>query len=129
MDSKTYWVGFNLVRGIGAVRFKNLLNHFGDLEIAWNASADALISAGLPARVVENFLLIRKQVNLDVVKKRVVDQGVQVLTWEDAIYPEKVKKRIDQPPPVVIVRGSINVEDDWRSLWLERASLPLMVAR
>lgn len=112
MDEKAYWVGFNLVRGVGAVRVKNLLDHFGKLEIAWDAPASALISAGLPTRVVENFLVVRKQVNLEVVMQRVADSGVQVITWDDAIYPRRLKE-IDQPPPVLFVRGSINVEDDW----------------
>jgi DNA processing protein len=100
------------VRGVGAVRVKNLLDHFGKLEIAWDAPAGALISAGLPARVVENFLVVRKQVNLEVVMQRVTDSGVQVITWDDAIFPRRLKE-IDQPPPVLFVRGSINVEDDW----------------
>lgn len=112
MDEKAYWVGFNLVRGVGAVRVKNLLDHFGKLEIAWDAPASALISAGLPTRVVENFLVVRKQVNLEVVMQRVADSGVQVITWDDAIFPRRLKE-IDQPPPVLFVRGSINVEDDW----------------
>lgn len=112
MDEKAYWVGFNLVRGVGAVRVRNLLDHFGKLEYAWDAPAGALISAGLPARVVENFIVVRKQVNLDVVMQRVSDSGVQVITWDDAIYPRRLKE-IDQPPPVLFVRGSINVEDDW----------------
>ncbi|MEA5079703.1 MAG: DNA-processing protein DprA [Anaerolineaceae bacterium] len=112
MEEKAYWVGFNLVRGVGAVRVRNLLDHFGKLEIAWDAPAGALISAGLPARVVENFLVVRKQVNLDVVMKRVADSGVQVITWDDDAYPRRLKE-IDQPPPLLFVRGSINVEDDW----------------
>ncbi len=112
MEEKAYWVGFNLVRGVGAVRVRNLLDHFGKLEIAWDSPAGALISAGLPARVVENFLVVRKQVNLDVVMKRVADSGVQVITWDDDAYPRRLKE-IDQPPPLLFVRGSINVEDDW----------------
>lgn len=112
MDVKAYWVGFNLVRGIGAVRLKNILDHFGNLEIAWNAPAGAFISAGLPARIVENFLQVRNQVNLDVVMKKISSQGVQVFTWEDEAYPKRLKE-IAQPPPVLFVRGSINVEDDW----------------
>ncbi len=34
---KRFWVGFNLVKGIGAVRLQALQSHFGDLEIAWQA--------------------------------------------------------------------------------------------
>jgi DNA processing protein len=37
-----YWIGFNRVNGIGAIRFKALLDHFGDLEAAWHASEGEL---------------------------------------------------------------------------------------
>lgn len=112
MEDKAYWVGFNLVRGIGAVRMKNIVDHFGNLEIAWNAPAQALISAGLPTRVVENFIVMRKQVDLNLVMDKVRALGVQVLTWNDDAYPRRLRE-INQPPPVLFVRGSINVEDDW----------------
>jgi DNA processing protein len=112
MEARAYWVGFNLVRGVGAVRLRNLLEHFGNLEIAWNAPADALIAAGLPARIAENFLVIRKQVDLERIMEKIDAQGVKVLTWDDDAYPRRLKE-IAQPPPVLFVRGSVNVEDDW----------------
>lgn len=49
-DPKKYWVGFNLVKGIGAVRFRVLLSAFGDAEIAWSASAEELRAAGIGPR-------------------------------------------------------------------------------
>ena len=112
MEKQTYWVGFNLIRGIGAVRMKNLLDYYGSLEIAWNAPASGLIAAGLPARIVENFLQVRSKINLEVVMERISALGVKVYTWEDEIYPKRLKE-IAQPPPVLFVKGSINVEDDW----------------
>src|ERR1700694_1682385 len=42
-----YWIGFNRIKGIGAIRFRRLLDAFGDLENAWNASPAALRDAGL----------------------------------------------------------------------------------
>jgi DNA processing protein len=112
MEQQAYWVGFNLVRGIGAVRMKNLLDYYGNLEIAWNAPAGGLIAAGLPARVVENFIQVRSSVDLEKVLEKIFSQGVKVYTWEDEIYPKRLKE-IAQPPPVLFVKGSINVEDDW----------------
>ncbi len=40
-DEKKYWIGFNLVRGIGAVRFTQIRSFFGDLSLAWNAPVEA----------------------------------------------------------------------------------------
>ncbi len=38
MDDKKYWVGFTLIKGIGAVRMQGLVAYFGDLETAWRRS-------------------------------------------------------------------------------------------
>jgi DNA processing protein len=38
MDPKVYWIGFNYVKGIGAVRLQTLLDAFGgDLQAAWRS--------------------------------------------------------------------------------------------
>jgi DNA processing protein len=104
MDPKAYWVGFNLVKGIGAVRLKALLDHFGNLEIAWGAPADALLAAGLSSRIVENLTILRKQVDLEQVMERIQRQDIRVITWDDTIYPRRLRE-IDQPPPVLYLRG------------------------
>ena len=56
LEAKKYWVAFNLVKGIGSVRFKQILDFFGDLETAWESPASGMVSAGLPAKVVENLV-------------------------------------------------------------------------
>ena len=33
-SDRLYWVGLNLVKGIGAVRFRSLLDAFGDAQTA-----------------------------------------------------------------------------------------------
>ncbi len=112
MNPKAYWVGFNLVKGIGAVRLRALLDYFGSLEMAWQAPVDGLRSAGLPARILENLLKIRKDCSLDTIWENIERQGVEVLTWEDEGYPRRLKQ-IDQPPPVLYVRGAIRAEDEF----------------
>jgi DNA processing protein len=112
MDEKVYWMGFNLVKGIGAVRFQNLINFFGSLEVAWQAPAEALASAGLSQKTIENLVLVRKSKDLQKIWDHLQAQGIQVLTWQDAAYPS-VLKEIDQPPPVLYLRGSFVPEDGW----------------
>jgi DNA processing protein len=111
-DPRLYWIGFNFVKGIGAVRFKALLDFFGDPAVAWNAPAEALMEAGLSAKIVENLNKVRTQVNLEKVYERMQAQGIRCLTWNDENYPRHLKN-IDQPPPVIYVRGEMLPEDDW----------------
>lgn len=101
-----------MVRGIGAVRLQAILDHFGDLETAWNAPADVFALAGMPAKVLENLARVRGKTNLEYVLEYLHRQGIQVITWEDANYPARLKE-IDQNPPVLYVRGEILDEDGW----------------
>lgn len=112
MDEKVYWMGFNLVKGIGAVRFQNLINFFGSLEVAWQAPVEALATSGLSQKTIENLVLIRNRKDLQKILDRLQAQGIQILTWQDEAYPS-VLKEIDQPPPVLYLRGSFAPEDGW----------------
>jgi len=111
-DPKMYWVGLNLVKGIGSVRFKALLESFGDAEAAWNASPQAWMDAGLSPKIAESFQRVRKGVSLDQIAERIQSLGVAVLTWDEAAYPRRLRE-IDQPPPILYVRGKLLPEDDW----------------
>jgi DNA processing protein len=111
-DPRAYWVGLNLVKGIGSVRFKTLLEAFGDPQSAWNASPEAWLQTGLSQKVVDSFKRVRQGVSLDQVWERIQALEVTVLTWDDEAYPRRLKE-IDQPPPVLYVRGSLTPEDEW----------------
>ena len=76
-----------MVKGVGAVRMRQLLDFFGSAEIAWNAPAEGLKSAGLPNKVVENFILMRDKVDLERVMGTLETREISVLTIEDADYP------------------------------------------
>jgi DNA processing protein len=112
MDPKAYWVGFNLVKGIGAVRLKALLDFYGTLEIAWQAPADGLRAAGLPPKTLENLQRIRRDCSLNLIWENICQRGIQVITWEDDVYPRRLMD-IDQPPPVLYVLGNFQSQDDW----------------
>lgn len=111
-DSRIYWVALNHIKGIGAVRLRMLLDTFGSAQAAWHAPADALRSAGLSAKVIENFLQMRKTLDLTALEERLQAQKIQVILWDDAEYPQLLRS-IAQPPPVLYVRGTLLPEDDW----------------
>ena len=112
MDPRAFWVAFNSIRGIGAVRMKKVIDYFGDLSLAWNAPGDALREAGLPQKVVEQ--VQRRQKTFDLVEywNKIQNAGIGVLTWDDAGYPRRLRE-IAAPPPVIYVRGSLTLEDEW----------------
>lgn len=110
MTDKKYWIGFNLIKGIGAVRMQNLVAYFGDLESAWNADAQSLAEAGLGAKLIEKVVGARKDINLDQVWAKIEAQGIKILTWADEEYPNRLRE-IDQPPPILYIRGEY-LQDD-----------------
>jgi DNA processing protein len=112
VNDKRYWVGFNLVKGVGAVRLQTLRDHFGDLALAWQAPLDALQAAGLSPKLAQRVTQVRAGVDLDKFLTKVMAQGIEILTWDDDLYPPRLKE-IDQPPPILYVRGAITAEDFW----------------
>src|SRR5690349_4825570 len=110
MVDKRYWIGFNLIKGIGAVRMQTLLKHFGDLEMAWMAAPIDLARAGLGLKVIERIVQARQNVDLEKLWARIESQGIKILTWEDETYPQRLKE-IDQPPPVLYIRGDYLPDD------------------
>jgi DNA processing protein len=107
-----YWVGFNIVPGIGPARFRALLDHFGDLETAWRAPAYGLKQAGLDRRAIDNLLKVRAEISLDGEMEKIERARVQVLTWQDDAYPPQLR-HIHSPPPVLYVKGELHPEDEW----------------
>ncbi len=115
MIERQYWVGFSLVKGVGAVRVRQLLKQFGSLREAWQASPAVLREAGLDRRSLDSLLEARRQLDLDAELARLDKLGIAVLTWEDEDYPYLLKQlqEIDQTPPVIYLRGSLDERDEW----------------
>mgnify|MGYP000216547194 CR=1 FL=1 len=112
VSNERYWVGFNIVRGIGPARLRALLDYFGEIERAWHASPSELHNAGLDRRSLEHLLSVRSVLDLDREMKRIAAAGARVLTWEHPDYP-RLLREIQDPPPVLYVRGELKKEDEW----------------
>ena len=83
LDPKGYWVGFTLVKGIGAVRIRALIKYFGNLETAWKANLQDLLKAGMSQKVAESILHTRASVDLSEILEQMIRDGISILTWED----------------------------------------------
>jgi DNA processing protein len=111
VEQRSYWLGFSLIPGVGPVRVRRLLDHFGDLEAAWSATSAELARAGLDARAIESLVSRRGQIDLEAERAKLDARGVALVTLEDPAYPERLRQ-IYGPPIVLYVRGEIQPTDD-----------------
>lgn len=112
MSARRYWLGFNVVKGIGPVRLRALRDMFGDLESAWHASESDLRAIGLDNRTIESFLQVRRTVDLDLLCRQIDELGASVLTLDDLDYPAMLRELPDAPP-VLYIQGTIVDADRW----------------
>ena len=106
-----FWVAFNRVSGIGAVRLRGLMEYFDNLESAWNASGAELRAAGLGPQTIEALQNARRDMDPEAELRRAEALGVRVVTWEDSDYPARLKE-IAAPPPVLYLWGRMEATDD-----------------
>ncbi len=109
---KKYWVGFNIVKGIGPAKLQALLDHFGSLSAAWQANVATLQAIGIDRRAIEALLAARARLDLDAELEKVRQAGAHVLTWADPGYPARLRQ-ITNPPPVLYVKGELTEADYW----------------
>ena len=112
MDNTRYYLGFNLVPGMGPARVARLIAHCGSPEAAWQADAFALAAAGIEARAAAALQATRERIDLDAELQRAARAGVTLLTIESQAYPRHLRE-IPGAPPLIYVRGSLLAADDW----------------
>ena len=112
MSELKYWLGFNLVKGVGTAKQRALLTYFGTMENAWHAPAMQWEKVGLDRRAMKNLVETRAKLNLDVELKRVEDAGISLLTWRSDDYPSYLHE-IPQSPPLLYLKGKLIKADRW----------------
>ena len=111
-EEKLYWVGLSQVKGLGAVHFRRLLSTFGNARSVWEANKADLCAAGLSPKLYASLEQVRAHTDLGRLMEELNQAGIEVLTWEDPTYPSRLKQ-IEQPPPVLYVRGKLDPLDDF----------------
>jgi len=107
-----YWLGFNQVKGIGSAKVRALLDHFGSLREAWDASEWQLERIGIDKRATRNLIDLRAVIDLDDELDRIGEFGYDLLVWDSPEYPRYLKE-IPNPPPLLYIEGSLEPGDQW----------------
>jgi DNA processing protein len=111
-DSNKYWIGFNLIPGIGRVKFTQIENYFGDIEKAWHAGHDEFKKAGLDDSAVNSVVQWRPKISLDAEIEKLKKYNIKAFNYHDNGYPSRLKE-IHDFPPVIYIRGNILDEDEY----------------
>lgn len=110
MSDLKYWLGFNLVKGIGPAKLQALLDVFDSLADAWQATDLQLQKIGFDQRAILSLREARTQLDLDRCLAQVEAAGVSLLTWNSTNYPACLRE-IPNSPPVLYQQGNLLVED------------------
>ncbi len=112
MSQTKYWLGFNLVKGIGPAKLQAMLDYFGSAAAAWQATPEQLRKIGLDGRAIRTFMEARQTLDLDAALAQVTAAGITLLTWDAPDYPAYLRE-IPNPPPLLYVQGELRESDQW----------------
>jgi DNA processing protein len=107
-----YWLGFNLVKGIGPAKLSILLERFGSIRDAWNAPRRELELLSLDRKSIESLEERRNSLNLGEELAKVKKTGASLLTWDSPDYPRYLRE-IPNSPPLLYVKGELKSSDQW----------------
>ena len=83
--SKVHWLALSSLRGIGGVTTRKLIERFENVEAIFDASdADLLCVPRITTDIVARLHAISLY-NLEAELTSLTDEGLQVITWDDAI--------------------------------------------
>jgi DNA processing protein len=102
----SYWVGFNIVPGIGRVKISQLEAFFGNLERAWGGGTAELRQAGLDSGTVKSIQTWRPRIDLNAEMEKLDRSGVHAFTYHDEGYPARLKEIFDFPP-LIYIKGDL----------------------
>jgi DNA processing protein len=111
MDSREAFVALNMIDGLGPVRVRQLLEHFGDAPAILKASKAQLEHVyGIGPEIATAISNWEKNVDLAGELKRIEQFGCKIVIQSDENYPELLKQIYD-PPVVLYVKGNLSTKD------------------
>jgi DNA processing protein len=111
MDSREALIALNLIEGVGPVRARSLLEHFGDAPQILAATKSALLRVrNIGDETAEAIATWEKTIDLAGELKRISDFGCHVLISSDENYPASLREIYD-PPLVLYVKGDLTAKD------------------
>ena len=111
MDAREALVALNLIEGVGPVRVRQLLEHFGDAPAILDASRQQLLQVrGIGEDTADAVANWEKKADLGAELQRIREFGCHIVTQVDPEYPELLRQIYD-PPVVLYLKGTLSPKD------------------
>jgi len=111
MESREALVALNLIEGVGPIRVRQLLEHFGEAPAILKASEHQLLQVrGIGEDTARAIAHWEKTIGLEAELKRIQDFGCSILIQSDPEYPDLLRQIYD-PPVVLYVKGKLLSKD------------------
>ena len=81
------WVALSSVPGLGSATLWSLIRAFGDLSLAWSASAARLQATGVSPAVAQGVETARREKSADDALETLAKHGGRAIAWHDPAYP------------------------------------------
>lgn len=111
MESREAFVAMNMIDGLGPVRVRQLLEHFGEAPAILGANRSQLEKVhGVGPELSNAIVNWEKDVDLAGEMQRIEQFGCSVVIGTDEVYPAHLKQIYD-PPIVLYVKGQLSTKD------------------
>lgn len=102
-----YWIWLTTIKGVGPVTAKKLLLHFKTPDNIYNTSKEELYNIeGLSSAVKDNILNSKSLKEAENILDKCNKYKISLLTYNNALYPEDVKK-LPKSPILLYYKGTI----------------------
>ena len=104
------WIALRLVRGVGNVTYRQLLDRFASPREILRTSPAMLTEAGTSVRVAREIAAFDQWEEVEAELEKLARMNARLVTQTDAEYPERLRQ-IHDPPPFLYIRGHVEPRD------------------
>ena len=109
LENKKYWIWFSLIKGLGCIRKKKLLELYKTPERIYNLPKEELLKVdGIGDEMVKNILEVKNERLLDCHIKYMEKNNIDIIHICEKSYPQLLKQIYDAPINLYI-RGNKNI--------------------
>ena len=105
------WIALRLVRGVGNVTYRQLLDRFASPREVLRTSPAMLTEAGISARIAQAIAAFDQWKAVEAELEQLARLNARLVTQTDTEYPERLRQ-IHDPPPFLYTRGRFVSQDD-----------------